>query len=131
MRIKQCLTAADAKLMVDAAKAEAVKNNWNVTIAIVDEGGYLIHLERMDGAPLPSAEIAIGKARASALGKTPTKTMEDTVKERPAMLSFPRMPVQGGMPIIYQNECVGGIGVSGVKSAEDEQIAVAGRSVLK
>jgi uncharacterized protein GlcG (DUF336 family) len=131
MRTKNVLTATDAQAMVAACKEEALKHKWNVTIAVVDEGGYLLHLERMDGAPLPSAKIAEGKARASALARTATKQLEDTVKERPAMLSFPdRIPVQGGVPLVHQGECVGAIGVSGVKSAEDEQIAAAGAKAL-
>lgn len=131
MRTKNALTADDAKKMVEACKAEAVKNSWKVTIVVVDEGGYPIHLERMDGAPLPSPQIAEGKARAAALARATTKFLEDTIKERPAVLSFPdRIAVQGGVPLMYQGECVGGIGVSGVKSHEDEQVAQAGAKIL-
>jgi glc operon protein GlcG len=131
MRTKQSLTLSDTTKMMAACKAEAEKNNWKVSIAIVDEAGYLLQFERMDGAPLPSADIAIGKGRTAALAKVATKALEDTVKERPAMLSFPnRTPVQGGVPLIHNNECVGGIGVSGVKSPEDEQVALAGSKAL-
>lgn len=131
MRTKSSLTLMDAGKIIAACKTEADKNNWKVSIAVVDEGGYLIHLERMDGAPLPSADIAIGKGRTAALARVATKALEDTVKDRPAMLSFPnRTPVQGGVPLFYNNECVGGIGVSGVKSPEDEQIALAGSKVI-
>lgn len=131
MRTKQALTLSDAQKMIVACKAEAEKNNWKVSIAILDEAGYLIQFERMDGAPLPSTDIAIGKGRTAALAKVATKMLEDTVKDRPAMLSFPnRTPVQGGVPLIYNGECIGGIGVSGVKSPEDEQIALAGSKVL-
>jgi uncharacterized protein GlcG (DUF336 family) len=116
---------------VIAGKLEAIKNNWKVSIAVVDEGGYLLHLERMDGATLPSPEIATMKARTAALSRVPTKVLEDITKERAATLMFPgRLPVQGGLPILYEGECVGGIGVSGVKSAEDEQITSAGLAVL-
>lgn len=115
-----------------AAKIEAVKNNWNVTIAVVDEGGYLLHLERMDGAPLTSPEVATLKARTAALTRNPTKVLEDVTKERAATMMFPgRLPVQGGLPIFYEGDCVGGIGVSGVKSPEDEQIAQAGLAALE
>lgn len=132
MRTKTVLSAADAVTMMAAAKAEAAKNNWLVTIAVVDEGGYLIHLERMDGAPLPSAEIAFLKAKTAAIAKAPTKALEDIVKDRPAVALMPgRLPVQGGVPIIHNGECVGGIGVSGVKSHEDEVVAIAGRDALK
>ncbi len=117
MRQKFSLTSAEAHAMVTAAKLEAVKNNWKVTIAVVDEGGYLLHLERMDGAVFTSPEIATLKARTAALSRVPTKFLEDVTKERAATLMFPgRLPVQGGLPILYQGECVGAVGVSGVKS---------------
>lgn len=131
MRTKSTLSAADAATMMAAAKAEAVKNNWLVTIAVTDEAGYLLALERMDGAPLPSAEIAFLKAKTAAIAKAPTKVLEDVVKDRPAVGLMPgRLPVQGGVPVMYNGECVGGIGVSGVKSPEDEVVAIAGRDAL-
>src|SRR4051812_47372577 len=131
MRIKPALTLSDTQKIMTACKAEAEKNNWKVSIAVVDEGGYLLQFERQDGAPLPSADIAIGKAKTSAMARVATRMLEDTVKERPAMLSFPgRVPVQGGVPLFHDNECVGAIGVSGVKSPEDEQIALAGSKAL-
>lgn len=131
MKTKSTLTAADAATMIAAAKAEAVKNNWLVTVAVTDEAGYLLALERMDGAPLPSAEIAFLKAKTAAIAKAPTKALEDVVKERPAVGLMPgRLPVQGGVPVLHNGECVGGIGVSGVKSHEDEVVAVAGRDAV-
>jgi glc operon protein GlcG len=131
MRTKTILAATDAATIIAAAKAEAMKNSWLVSIAVTDEAGYLLHLERMDGAPLPSAEIATLKARTAAIAKAPTKALEDVVKERPAVGLMPgRLPVQGGVPIIYNGECVGGVGVSGVKSHEDEIVAIAGREAL-
>jgi glc operon protein GlcG len=131
MRQKFSLTSAEAHAVVTAAKLEAVKNNWKVSIAVVDESGYLLHLDRMDGATLPSPEIATMKARTAALSRVPTKFLEDVTKERAATLMFPgRLPVQGGLPILYEGECVGAVGVSGVKSPEDEQIASAGLAVL-
>ncbi len=131
MRTKTTLSAADAAKIVEACKVEAAKNSWLVSIAVTDEAGYLIHLERLDGAGLPSAEIATLKARTAAIAKAPTKALEDVVKERPAVGLMPnRLPVQGGVPIIYNGECVGGIGVSGVKSHEDEIVAIAGREAL-
>jgi len=118
--------------MVTAAKLEAAKNNRKVSIAVVDEGGFLLHLERMDGAPLMSPEVATMKARTAALTRSPTKQLEDVTKERVATLMFPgRLAVQGGLPIFYEGECVGAIGVSGVKSPEDEQIAQVGLAALK
>jgi len=131
MRSKTTLTAADAVIILASCKAEAAKNNWLVSIAVTDEAGYLLHLERMDGAGLPSAEIATLKARTAAIAKAPTKALEDVVKERPAIGLMPgRLPVQGGVPILHNGECVGGIGVSGVKSHEDEVVAMAGRDAL-
>ena len=132
MRNKSCLAAADAQKIVAACKLEAEKNKWNVSIAIVDEGGYLLHLERLDGAQGQSAAIATLKAQTAAAARTPTKTLEDVVKERPATAAFPgRLAVQGGLPILYQGECVGGVGVSGAKSHEDEQVAKAGLATLQ
>lgn len=127
MRQKPSLTAADCQIIMAAAQAEAAKNKWAVSIAIVDEGGYLWRLERADGAVLQSAKIAEGKAFTAAIGRNTTKSMEDVVKERPAVALMPnRLPIQGGVPIMVNGECVGGVGVSGVKSPEDEQVALAG-----
>src|SRR3984957_482098 len=132
VRNKMCLTAADAEKIVVACKAEAEKSKLNVTIAIVDDGGFLVHLERMDGAVAQSALIATCKAQTSAATRTPTKTLEDIVKDRPATVAFPgRVAVQGGLPIMYQGECVGAVGVSGAKSNEDEQVAGAGLKALE
>jgi glc operon protein GlcG len=131
VRNKSCLTAADAQKIVAACKAEAANNKWNVSIAVVDEGGYLLHLERLDGAQGQSARIATLKAQTAAAARTPTKVLEDVVKERPATAAFPgRLAVQGGVPIMHQGECLGGVGVSGVKSHEDEQVAKAGLAAL-
>src|SRR5580698_3800976 len=127
-----CLTAADAEKIVAASKAEAAKNKWNVTIAVVDDGGFLVHLERLDGAVGQSALIATSKAQTAAATRAPTKVLEEIVKERPATATFPgRVPVQGGLPIIYQGESIGGIGVSGAKSHEDEYVASAGLAALE
>lgn len=131
MRTKPCLTLDDANRVIAASKAEALKNKWAVTIAVVDDSGILLHLERLDGATAQTPDIATLKARTAALGRIPTKAAEDIVKERPGLLSFPnRAPVQGGLPIFYQGECVGGVGVSGVKSHEDEQVAQAGLAAI-
>jgi glc operon protein GlcG len=131
MRTKPCLTSADVKKMLTACEAEATKNNWGVAIAILDEGGHLLGFQRMDGAGPISAEVALGKARTSALTRRPSKFFEDRVKERPAFASFPAgVLIQGALPIMQQNECVGAIGVSGVASHEDEQVALAGIKAL-
>ena len=131
MRTKPVLTAADVQKMVSACKAEAAKNQWNVTIAVVDDAGALLYLERLDGAGPMTAGVATGKASTAALTRRPTKFWEDRVKERPAFVKFPdNLPIQGGVPIMYQGECVGAIGVSGVQSHEDEQVANAGIAAL-
>ena len=132
MRSKICLTGADAEKIVAACKIEAMKSKWNVSIAVVDDGGFLVRLERLDGAVGQSAMIATAKAQTAAAARTPTKVLEEIVKERPATGHMPgRLAVQGGLPIIYQGECVGAIGVSGVKSHEDEQVAAAGLRALE
>ncbi len=131
MRTKPCLTLADVKKMLEACEAEALKNKWNVAIAIVDEGAHLLGFQRMDGVGPISAEVAIGKAHTSALTRRPSKFFEDRVKDRPAFIGFPAgVLIQGALPIMHQNECVGAIGVSGVQSHEDEQIALAGLTAL-
>jgi glc operon protein GlcG len=127
-----CLTASDAEKIVAACKVEAVKNNWNVSIAVVDDGGFLVLLERLDGAVGQSALIATCKAQTAAATRTPTKALEEIVKVRPATVAFPgRVAVQGGLPIMYQGECVGAVGVSGAKSNEDEQVAAAGLKAIE
>lgn len=132
MRNKMCLTASDAEKIVAACKVEAVKNNWNVSIAVVDDGGFLVLLERLDGAVGQSALIATCKAQTAAATRTPTKALEEIVKARPATVAFPgRVAVQGGLPIMYQGECVGAVGVSGAKSNEDEQVAEAGLKAIE
>jgi glc operon protein GlcG len=131
MRTKPSLTPADVKTMMSACLAEAEKNGWKVTVAIVDEAGIPLHLERMDGAPLISAEVSVGKARTSALTRQPSKFWEERVKERPAFANFPAgLLIQGAVPVVHQDECVGAIGVSGVQSHQDEQIAQAGVAAL-
>jgi len=131
MKSKPFLELADVRAFAQAAEAEALKNNWAVTIAIVDDGGYLLHFNRMEGVAPISAEVAIGKARTAAMTRRPSKFFEDRVKERPAFANFPAgLLIQGAVPIMARNECVGAIGVSGVASHEDEQIAKAGAAAL-
>jgi glc operon protein GlcG len=131
MRTKPCLTLGDVKTILAACEAEAVKNKWSVAVAIVDEGAHLLGFQRMDGVGPISAEVAIGKAHTSALTRRPSKFFEDRVKDRPAFVSFPAgVLIQGALPIMHQDECVGAIGVSGVQSHEDEQIALAGLNAL-
>lgn len=131
MRQKPCLTSSDVHRMAAACRAAAERNKWNVTIAIVDDAGVLFHLDRMDGAALTTVEVAIAKARTSAISRRPSKVWEDRVKERPAFLNFPGvLQIQGGLPILHAGDCVGAIGVSGVQSHEDEEIAKAGIDAL-
>ena len=134
MRTKPALTADDTARILAAADAEAVKNGWKVSVAVVDDGGYLLGARRADGAPVGSGIVAIGKARASALMKRPSGGVEELVKARPGFAGIPAVldfiPVQGGVPILVNGECVGGVGVSGVASHEDEQIGAAGVAAL-
>ena len=130
---KRSLTLAAAKEMAAAAEAEARKNNWNVVICIVDEGGHLIYLQRMDETQLASIEIAQGKAKTSLMYKRPTKAMEDAVAGgRAVVMRLPgALPVEGGLPITVDGRIIGGIGVSGVQSVQDAQIARAGLAVVE
>ncbi len=131
MKNRPMLTLDDCRAISAAAEAEALKNKWNVAIAILDDGGHLLHLVRMDGATPANAEIAQMKARTAALTRRSSKSWEDRVAGgRMSMLSMPVLPVQGGLPITSEGACIGGIGVSGVQSHEDEQVAQAGVTAL-
>lgn len=131
MRMCKAMTAASANQIMDAAKAEARKNGWAVSIAIVDQAGTLWKLDRADGAALQTPKIAEAKASTAALMRVPTKTLEDRAKDRLVMLGLRDLLfMQGGLPIIIDGECVGAVGVSGAKAAEDEQVAHAGISGL-
>lgn len=132
MRTKQMLDQADCLQIMTAAAAEARKNNWAVTIAIVDDGGHLLQLTRLDGAPPISSYISQEKARAAAMGRRETKVYEEMINQgRTAFLSAPLLGMlEGGVPITVRGEIVGAVGVSGVKSAEDAQIARAGIAAL-
>jgi len=129
MRNKKCLTLADVKIIASACETEASRQKWPVTIAIVDDGGHLMWLQRLDDAPLTSMQIATGKAYTSAMGRRASKVYEEVVAGgRNAFLSVPGgiTMVEGGEPIIVDGETVGAVGVSGVKSPEDAQVARAG-----
>jgi glc operon protein GlcG len=131
MRTKASLTLTDVKKILAACEANAAENKWAVAISVVDEGGFLLGFARMDGAPVISAEVSMGKARTSALTGRPSKFFEDMVKQRPAFVAFPAgYLIQGGVPVIHGNECVGAVGVSGVQSHQDEQVAQAGAGAL-
>ncbi|MDP4622961.1 MAG: heme-binding protein [Hydrogenophaga sp.] len=133
MKNKAFLELADAKLIAAAAETEALKNQWAVTIAIVDDGGHLLWLQRLDGAPPISAHIAPAKAHTSALGRRESKVYEDVINQgRASFLSAPTIQglLEGGVPILKDGQTIGAVGVSGVKSNEDAQIARAGIAAL-
>ena len=132
MKTKPWLTLEDAQRIAAAAEAEARSHKWAVVIAICDDGGHLVLLHRLDGVAPISSAIAPAKARAAALGKRETKLYEDMINQgRAAFLSAPLDGMlEGGVPIIVDSYVVGAIGVSGVKSSEDAQIAKAGIAAL-
>ncbi len=133
MKTKPFLELADVKKIAAAAEAEALKNSWAVTIAIVDDGGHLLHLARLDGAPAASSYIGPAKSRTSPLGRRDSKTYEDVINGgRVAFLSAPELEglLEGGVAIMKDGQCLGAVGVSGVKSNEDAQIARAGIAAL-
>ena len=130
MKTKPILTSQDCEKIQAAARAEAVKNKWNVTIAIVDDGGHLLSLVRGDGAAPVTAEIATLKAHGAAVARRSTKVAEDRIAARPALIKMPVLPVQGGVPVMHDGHCVGAVGVSGVQSHEDEQVCNAGIAAL-
>lgn len=133
MKTKHELEFADVKKIAAAAEAEALRNGWAVTIAIVDDGGHLLSLQRLDGAPPLSSHIAPGKARTAALGRRESKVYEDIINGgRTAFLTAPFIDgmLEGGVPILKDGQCLGAVGVSGVKSSEDAQIARAGIAAI-
>jgi glc operon protein GlcG len=133
MNTKPFLNLDNVRRMGAAAAAEAVRNGWAVTVAIVDDGGHLLWLERLDGAPPISSHIGPAKARTAALGRRESKVYEDIINQgRVAFLSAPTLDgmLEGGVPILVDGHCVGAVGVSGVKSVEDAQIAKAGIAAL-
>lgn len=133
MKTRAFLELDDVKRVAAAAEAEALKHQWAVTIAIVDDGGHLLWLQRLDGAPAISAHIAPAKANTAALGRRESKVYEDVINGgRVSFLSAPdlRGMLEGGVPIMQGGQCLGAVGVSGVKSNEDAQIARAGIAAL-
>lgn len=133
MKTQPVLGLDDVKAIAEAAEAEALNNQWAVTIAIVDAGGHLLWLQRLDGAAPVSAAIAPAKARTAALGRRETKVYEDMINGgRTSFLSAPLIDglLEGGVPVLVDGHCVGAVGVSGVKSSEDAQVARAGIAAL-
>jgi len=130
--VKPVLTLSAAKRAVEAAEKEAARRGATVVIAVVDDGGQLILLERLDDTQVASVEVGIGKARTAAIFRRPSKEFEDQIREgRVAALALPgATPLQGGIPIIIDGKVVGAIGVSGNTPQEDEEIAIAGASAI-
>lgn len=130
MRTKLCLSAKEVFEMVAACKAAAAERGVEGTIAVVDEGGQLLYLERPDCQGPGTIEMATGKARTAAVRERPTAALEERVKERPGFLTTPNaIAVRGGVPVFYNGLCVGGVGVSGI-SVHDEPVAQAGAAIL-
>ena len=133
MKTQSVLELSDVQAIAAAAQAEAQKNNWAVSIAIVDAGGHLLHFQRLNGAAPLSSHIAPAKAHTAAMGQRETKIYEDIINGgRYAFLSAPLVQgmLEGGVPIMKDGVCLGAVGVSGVKSPEDAQIAKAGISAI-
>jgi glc operon protein GlcG len=133
MKTKSVLEFSEVKAIASAAEAEALKNNWAVSIAIVDDGGHLLWFQRLDGAAPVSSHIAPAKAQTAAMGRRESKVYEDMINGgRTSFLSAPNLQgmLEGGLPIMKDGQCIGAVGVSGVKSSEDAQIARAGISAI-
>lgn len=133
MQNKPFLSLGDVRRTAAAAEAEALAYRWAVSIVVVDDGGHLLWLQRLDGAAPISARIAPAKARTAALGRRESKVYEEMINAgRTAFLSAPALEgmLEGGLPITVDGHCVGAVGVSGVKSSEDVQVARAGIAAL-
>jgi glc operon protein GlcG len=132
MLTKSVLTVAETTQILDAARAEAEKNQWAVTIAVTDDGGHLLSLLRLDGCAPVGAYIATEKARTAALGRRESKVYEDMINGgRTAFLSAPlTATLEGGVPVIVDGQVIGAVGVSGVKADQDAQVAKAGAAAL-
>ena len=133
MKTKATLELADLKAVAAAAEKEAIAHQWAVSIAIVDDGGHLLWLQRLDGAAPISAQIAPAKARTAAIGRRESRLYEEMINGgRVSFLSAPGLDglLEGGVPILKDGQCIGAVGVSGVKSTEDAQIARAGIAAL-
>jgi len=129
---KLILTLDDAKKIAAGAEAEANRNGWPVVIAIVDDGGHLLYLQRLDGTQYGSIQVAIEKARAAIAFRRPTKIWEENIAEgHLRYLNLPgTLPIEGGLPVTIDNQFTGAVGVSGVRSHQDAQIAQAGIDAL-
>jgi glc operon protein GlcG len=133
MQTKPMLTFEDVKKIAAAAEAEALANNWGVVISIVDDGGHLMWLQRLDGAAPISSYIAPAKAKTAALGRRESRIYEEMINNgRMSFLSAPTLDgmLEGGVPIVVDGHVIGAVGVSGVKSTDDVKVAKAGIAAL-
>ena len=133
MKTKPYLTLEDVKKIAAGAEAEALRNNWAVAFAIVDDGGHLLWFQRLDGVPPISSHLAPAKARTAALGRRESRIYEEIINNgRVSFLSAPELEgmLEGGVPVVIDGHVIGAVGVSGVKSTEDAQIARAGIAAL-
>ena len=128
---KPVLTLEAAKKLAAAAEEEAVKNKWNMVIAIVDDGGNLLYLQRLDGTQTGSIDVALQKAKTAVHFKRPSKALEDAVTGgRTVVLALGAMPIEGGLPLMVDDKLIGAIGVSGATAQQDGQVAKAGADAL-
>lgn len=131
MKTKPVLTAAELDPMLAAARAEAVRRGLTLSITIVDDGGYPLRLERLDGAGVMTPSVALAKARTAALMRGSTRLLAERVANEPALLRLTEyLPMEGGLPIVVDGTCIGGIGISGGKPDDDEGVAQAGLDAL-
>ena len=132
--LRKTLTLEAARVAMAASEAEAVRGGWRVVIAVVDDGGHPILVQRLDGAQISSIDTAVNEARAAVAWKRPTRLLEESVNGgRTAFLSITQgmAALQGGVPVEVEGQVLGAIGVSGVKASDDEVIALAGANALK
>lgn len=131
MKTKPVIEHADAVAILAACRAEAERLGLKMAIAVADDGGYPILLDRMEGAGVITSSVAIDKARTAAMMGRPTKALADRVRDEPALLRLePYMPMTGGLPILVDGQCVGGVGLSGGRPEQDEAIAEAGLAAI-
>lgn len=131
MKTRPALTLADCDKILAGAFAEARSNRWVVSVAILDDGGHLLHFARMDGSTPAHAAICVEKGRTAAISRRTSGSWQERVQGRRELMKMPGiLPVQGGVPIVVEGTCVGAVGVSGVQSHEDEQVAKAGIDAL-
>ena len=130
IRTKYLLNLSEAQTIVSAAQAHANRSGWAITVAVVDDSGTPIIVSRLDDASPSSVNTAIEKARSAANTGLPTKVLETMIRERPGIVTLGRVAVEGGLPILYKGQRVGGVGVSGVKSDQDAEVAQAGLQAL-